>query len=287
MKRFEVGSFDDESQTEEVGSAQPPRRRGARAVEMVPTIVTLGNLFSGFLAIAYLTDAMHSPDAASRIQLYEKAVWLIFLAMFFDAVDGWVARRMGSSSDFGAQVDSICDAISFGAAPALLFKVMCQESETGAGDGIGQKFALVLAVGFLACAVLRLARFNLETDVEGDSHQAFEGLPTPAAAAVVASLAYANISLDPAGGRAWIHTVLPYLMPVLAFLMVSRLPYVHAASWVLKRKTFPSLVLLLFLVGIVVLQPEVMVPVLCLGFMAWGPLLWVLRCFQGRDDPIV
>ena len=82
MKRFEVGSIEDESQAEP-GSDDGPRRRGGRAVEMVPTLVTLGNLFSGFLAIAYLTDSMHSPDAASRIPLYEKAVWLIFLAMFF------------------------------------------------------------------------------------------------------------------------------------------------------------------------------------------------------------
>ncbi|MAB88601.1 MAG: hypothetical protein CMJ90_03985 [Planctomycetes bacterium] len=286
MKRFEVGSIEDESQAEP-GSDDAPRRRGGRAVEMVPTLVTLGNLFSGFLAIAYLTDSMHSPDAASRIPLYEKAVWLIFLAMFFDAVDGWVARRMGSSSDFGAQVDSICDAISFGAAPALLFKVMCQSSETGVADGIGHKLSLVLAVGFLACAVLRLARFNLETDSGEESHQAFEGLPTPAAAAVIASLAYANISLDPAEGRSWIHMALPYFMPVLAFLMVSRFPYVHAASWVLKRKTFPTLVLLLFLVGVVVLQPEIMVPALCVGFMAWGPLVWVWRRFHGREEPIV
>lgn len=287
MKRFEVGSIDEESDAEGHVSEEQPRRRGGRAVEMVPTIVTLGNLFSGFLAIAYLTDSMHSPDAAARMVLYEKAVWLIFLAMFFDAVDGWVARRMGSSSDFGAQVDSICDAVSFGAAPALLFKVMCQASEPGAGDGIGQKFALVLAVGFLACAVLRLARFNLETETEEEAHQAFEGLPTPAAAAVIASLAYANITLDPEQGRSWIHMALPYLMPVLAFLMVSRVPYVHAASWVLKRKTFPALVLLLFLVGVVVLQPEIMVPALCVGFVSWGPLVWIWRRLQGREGPIV
>ncbi len=287
MKRFEVSLTEDQGPTDKESPEETTRRRGARAVEMVPTLVTLGNLFSGFLAIAYLTDSMHSPDAAARIALYEKAIWLIFLAMFFDAVDGWVARRMGSASDFGAQVDSICDAISFGAAPALLFKVMCQESERGLGDGIGQRVSLVLAVTFLACAVLRLARFNLETESDGSAHQAFEGLPTPAAAACVASLAFANVSLDPEAGRSWIHLALPILMPVLAFLMVSRLPYVHAASWLLRRKTFPTLILLLFTLAVVVLEPEIMVPALCFGFVAWGPLLWLWRRCQGREDPLV
>ena len=287
MKRFEVSLQDDNPGADPAGTGEERRRKTGRAVEMVPTLVTLGNLFSGFLAIAYLTDSMHSPDAAARIALYEKAIWLIFLAMFFDAVDGWVARRMGSASDFGAQVDSICDAISFGAAPALLFKVMCQESERGMGDGIGQRVSLVLAVTFLACAVLRLARFNLETDSDESAHRAFEGLPTPAAAACIASLGFANISLDPEAGRSWIYQGLPFLMPVLAFLMVSRLPYVHAASWLLRRKTFPNLVLLLFLLAVIVLNPEVMVPGVCFGFVAWGPLVWLVRRFQGREDPVV
>lgn len=280
MKRFEVGPLDEGTQEDPPTVTPSPRR--ARAVEMVPTLVTLGNLFSGFLAIAYLTDSMHSPTDPERLILYERAAFLIFLAMVFDAIDGWVARRLGSSSDFGAQVDSICDAVSFGAAPALLFKVMCE-----ANDGLRPKVALVLAVGFLACAVLRLARFNLETDTDEESHQAFEGLPTPAAAAVVASLAYLNVTLDGEMAASWVKTVLPFMMPVLAFLMVSRVPYVHAASWMLKRKSFPMLVLVLFLTGVMVLEPEFTVPALCVGFMAWGPIVWIVRRFQGRDEPLV
>ena len=248
MKRFEVGPLEDGTREDESSQLAGSARR-ARAVEMVPTLVTLGNLFSGFLAIAYLTDSMHSPDADARILLYERAAGLIFLAMIFDAIDGWVARKLGSSSDFGAQVDSICDAVSFGAAPALLFKVMCEAGD----DGLRPKVALVLAVGFLACAVLRLARFNLETESDEESHQAFEGLPTPAAAAVLASLAYLNVTLDPETAASWVKRALPFMMPVLAFLMVSRVPYVHAASWMLRRKSFPMLVMMLFLVGVIVL----------------------------------
>ncbi|MAG54813.1 MAG: CDP-diacylglycerol--serine O-phosphatidyltransferase [Planctomycetes bacterium] len=281
MKRFDI----DSDKAENPESTEPtPRRRGARAVEMVPTLVTLGNLFSGFLAIAYLTDSMTVVDDSVRIGLIEKAAGLIFLAMFFDAVDGWVARKMGSSSDFGAQVDSICDAVSFGAAPALLFKVMCEAEP----NGIGGKSALVLAVLFLACAVLRLARFNLETEADESSHQSFEGLPTPAAAAVIASLAYANVELDRGLANSWIKDGLPYLMPFVAFLMVSRFPYVHAASFLLKRKSFPMLIALVFLVGVIVLQPVVMVPGLCVAFMVWGPLFYLWRrLIQGKDEPLV
>ena len=86
--------------------------RRMRPVRMLPTLVTLGNLFCGFLAIAYLTDSLHEPTAAARISLYERSIFLIFLAMIFDMMDGMVARLTGQASDFGAQVDSICDAVS-------------------------------------------------------------------------------------------------------------------------------------------------------------------------------
>jgi CDP-diacylglycerol--serine O-phosphatidyltransferase len=190
---------------------------------------------------------------------------------------------LGHSSDFGAQVDSICDAISFGAAPALLFKVMCEAQP----NGLGPKRALVLAVMFLAFAVMRLARFNLESDADEESHQSFEGLPTPAAAAVVASLSLANLAMDPVTGDSWIRPVMPYIMPLLAFLMVSRVPYVHAASWLLHRKSFPSVIALLFLIGIAVIFHDVMIPVLAIAFMLWGPVVWAWRRMRGKQEPLI
>ena len=254
-----------------------------RPVEMLPTLVTLGNLFSGFLAIAYLTDALHLP-VTERIALYEKCVFLIFLAMFFDAIDGKVARMVGHASDFGAQVDSICDAVSFGAAPALLFKVLVEAEP----QVIKPKLALVLAILFLACAVLRLARFNLETEQDEDSHQMFEGLPTPAAAAIVAGMSYLAVTIDPLHGDSWPRDVMPYVIPIVAFLMVSRLPYVHGASWLFRRKTFPALVALVFAAFVVVLQPEALIPVICLGYMVSGPVLWLIRRLRGRrDEPVI
>ena len=85
------------------------KKRTTKTLEMLPTLLTLGNLFSGFLAIAKLTDSLHSTAAAQRIDLYTQAIWYVFVAMIFDAVDGKVARMFGAASEFGSQIDSLSD----------------------------------------------------------------------------------------------------------------------------------------------------------------------------------
>ena len=256
-----------------------------RPLVMLPTMVTLGNLFCGFLAVAFLTDSQVHDDpslpsaAIERIGLVEKSILMIFLAMIFDTLDGFVARLTGHASPFGAQVDSICDAVSFGVAPALLFKVVAESDPTI----ITPKMALILAVIFLACGVLRLARFNLETDADEDSHRYFEGLPIPAAAAVVASLAFANIEIDPKDADSWIRRTLPYLVPVLGFLMVSRIRYVHVGTLLARRWNFQLVVLLVFVVALAVLFHQISLPVICVGFALSGPVLMLFRRREGED----
>jgi len=261
--------------------------RRMRPVMMLPTLVTLGNLFSGFLAIAYLTDSLafdatSTAAAAKRILLYEKSIFLIFLAMVFDALDGFVARLTKQASEFGAQVDSICDAVSFGAAPALLFKVVAEQHE----HVVIPKVALVLAVIFLACGVLRLARFSLEADPDVDSHRFFEGLPIPAAAAVVASLVYANISLDPEHADSWIRRILPFVMPVVAFMMVTRIPYVHMGVLLASRRSLGTFAVLVFVVGFAIIFHQVALPLFCVGYLLSGPLIWLRqRSREGKTSP--
>lgn len=263
--------------------ARQRRRRSRnrkRPFQMLPTVITLGNLFSGFLAIAYLTDSLHTLDPAVRIVLHQKAVLFIFVAMVFDALDGKIARLMRQTSKFGEQVDSICDAVSFGAAPALLFKVVAE----AAPDGLNPRFALVLAVIFLAGAVLRLARFNVETTPDPESHKWFKGLPTPAAASVVASLVYLNTELDPVADS-WVRRSLPWLVFFLAFLMVSRLRFIHAASWLFRRKSFPMMVLLVFVAAAFALWWEYLIPAACVAYMFSGPFLWIWTRFIRRAPP--
>ncbi len=255
-------------------------------IEMLPTLVTLGNLFSGFLAIAYLTDSLHTDPAwsvaeanAARMHLYTNAVWCIFFAMIFDAVDGKIARMTGAASDFGSQIDSLSDVVSFGAAPALLFKVMVEASP----GVISPKLAVVLAVLYLACAALRLARFNVETTPDEDAHLRFKGLPSPAAAGTVCALSFLNIHLDPTSAHSWVLYAMPVLVPLIGFLMVSRFPYVHVTNTLFRgRKPFRFLVALIFVGAFVLWNPEIMVPLGVAAYVLTGPLSWLRQRVRRR-----
>lgn len=266
---------------ESAGPARPRKRKRQLVFEVLPTAVTLGNLFSGFLAIAYLTDSVAPHMQVERVELYTRAIGLIFLAMVFDALDGKVARLTGQSSSFGAQVDSICDAVSFGAAPALLFKVIA-EHDPGV---VSPKVALGIAVGFLACAVLRLARFNVETEEGEDSHAWFEGLPTPAAAATVAAMAYLNLTIDPANAHSWVRWAMIPVTIGAALLMVSRVRYFHLAIWLFRQKSFRAFVGMTLGVIATVMWHEVVFPLLCLGYMLQGPVrhFWLRATGRGGD----
>src|SRR6516162_7358573 len=110
---------------------------------------------------------------------------LIIAAMIFDALDGYAARLSKTASDFGGQLDSLCDAISFGAAPGFLLLRLGQDWDKPL---IRQAVAIIAAL-YVVCAVLRLARFNTENSPDPAAHKRFKGLPSPAAAGCVVSLA--------------------------------------------------------------------------------------------------
>jgi CDP-diacylglycerol---serine O-phosphatidyltransferase len=254
-------------------------KKRLKTLEMLPTLLTLGNLFSGFLAIAKLTDSLHVTSNPERIDLYTQAIWYIFLAMIFDAIDGKVARMFGAASDFGSQIDSLSDVISFGAAPALLFKVMV-EADPGV---ISPKAALLLAVVYLACAALRLARFNVETTPDEESHRRFKGLPSPAAAGCVLSLAFINIYLDSENAHSWVLNTMPFLVPLLGFLMVSRFPYIHITHAIFQdRRPFRFLVLLLFGVTLAIWIPHFALPIVVILYVLSGPATWVRNRVRPR-----
>ena len=110
--------------------------------------------------------------------------WLIFLAMVFDGLDGYVARLARTTSDFGAELDSLCDVVSFGVAPG----VFDGEDVPASLPLVHDQAIWIIAAAYAACAALRLARFNVETS-DDDEHLHFSGLPSPAAAAVIAGFA--------------------------------------------------------------------------------------------------
>ena len=172
--------------------------RKPRVVAVLPTLLTLANAACGFAAVTVAAKVqtvglgevpLDAMDAAAGRHLFV-AAGLIFLAMVFDAFDGSAARLLGQSSELGAQLDSLCDALSFGVAPAFLMLQLADHTFAGQADLAWAWPGRILwgcAVLFVLCTILRLARFNVETDEE-DDHAFFRGLPSPAAAAVVASV---------------------------------------------------------------------------------------------------
>jgi CDP-diacylglycerol---serine O-phosphatidyltransferase len=148
-----------------------PRRRFRRGVYLLPSMFTMGNMFCGYACIVY---AMRGE--------YETAAPFIGFAFALDMLDGRIARLTGTESDFGLQFDSLADVISFGIAPAVLSFAW----------GLAPLGRLGWAAGFMfvACAAMRLARFNIQ-GMSGTDKRYFVGLPSPAAAAVPASTVYA------------------------------------------------------------------------------------------------
>ena len=236
-----------------------PFSNGAvKKISMLPTLLTLSNFFLGLLAVSWGIDALSLAGTSHSAEFYSKleaACMLVFFGMIADALDGKVARLTDSMSDFGAQLDSFADAFTFGVAPAFLVKILVEGESQLAGSGIPPRLAFVAASFFATMAILRLARFNLETDNDESSHMEFRGLPSPAAAGVIVSSIWLYVILRrpdlemSAGSKTplgfvmswiqgadldkmifWVPTYLLLLLPAIGLLMVSRVRYVHVAS---------------------------------------------------------
>jgi CDP-diacylglycerol--serine O-phosphatidyltransferase len=259
----------------------PGRRRRPRliAFQVLPTLVTLGNVLAGFLAIAYVADAWgHPAGSAAREALWARAAWMIFLGMVCDALDGRVARLTGAASAFGAELDSLADMITFGVAPAALAKCVVQASF----PGLPPRTATVLALVYVLGAALRLARYNVESNrvaEPGHVTKTFRGLPSPGAAGVVASLALFAREF-PLPWLPWLFAVVP---PVLGLLMISRFGFPHIVNRFLGVARGPFAVVFLLL-GLVfaVERPEVVLLAVFGLYALSGPAFAVARAVVGR-----
>lgn len=276
------------------GGPVKPKKRKVFAV--LPTMLTLGNAACGFGAITYAANWSGLDPATSLFT----ASCLIYLAMVFDALDGSAARWTKQTSEFGAQLDSLCDAISFGAAPAFL---MLQFSLS---RGFHLRLIWLIAALYVVCAVLRLARFNVETD-EDDSHNVFRGLPSPAAAGTVASfpiMVYGLKRLESSDENAlweqfagWLDPVSVKLMPVVTFLvaclMVSRFRYAHVFNQLVRgRRNRRHLIQLVFALAVIFVLPQLSAPILFCWYAFAAPVkaIWnrgVVRWWFGKPrDPL-
>lgn len=271
-------------------SRRQTRRR--RMVAIIPSLLTLGNAVCGFGCITYAAKV--GPEMPTTNDLYFAAL-LIFAAMVFDALDGPVARFARQTSPFGAQLDSLSDAISFGVAPAFL---MLKFSPVL----FHPRLLWVIAVLYMLCAVMRLARFNVTQDNE-PAHEYFRGLPSPAAAGMVASLVVIAPGLERLttpemkesaqrmGEFLILATsmALPVVTLIVACLMVSRIRYPHVFNQFFRgRHTYQHFVKLIFALVVVFLIHELAIPIVLFYFVISSPLraVWtrfVLPRWSGKS----
>lgn len=249
-----------------------------RKVAILPTLCTLANGVCGVTAIMFITHigpARNVDDALARCI----AGWLIFLAMLFDVLDGYLARRAKQASQFGAELDSLCDAISFGATPAIFLVQLGANVEIK----LVPHLYYVVALLYVCCAILRLARFNVTTTLDDKSHRFFQGLPSPAAAGCIASLLVLRYNLT---DLKWVSvemadSIMAFASPLaglaVALLMVSRIQYVHMANRVLlRRKNFNKVVQAVFVIMLVIMFRELAIGLCFWGYALYGPAryLW-------------
>jgi len=251
-----------ESQSRPVFQAKL-RRRG---IYLLPNLFTTGALFAGFYAIV---QAMNGR--------FEHSAVAIFIAMVLDGLDGRVARLTHTQSEFGAEYDSLSDMVSFGAAPSL---VIYEWALKGMG-----KWGWIAAFIYCVCAALRLARFNTNIGVVDKRY--FQGLPSPAAAALIAGLIWLMLDFGIAGTDvrwlAWCITLFAGLT------MVSDIPY-YSGKEINLRKSVPfitALLLALFFFALIPSHPPVVLFCLFFLYALSGYGMWIWRRMAKRKRKMI
>ncbi len=197
----------------------------------VPSLFTLCNALCGFTSILYTLGAEDGHVPAISL-------WLVFGAMLFDVLDGLAARVLKAQSLHGMNLDSLADAISFGAAPAAIIHQLIMGRIALAGHFPG--LAWFVAAFYLGCALWRLAQYNSIAMQETEDHSDFVGLPSPGAAALVCAMAILVPELD-LGAKLMLIAYIAYSV-ISAGLMVSAVPYTHIRRWLTNtRKWVPVL----------------------------------------------
>ncbi|NOZ54501.1 MAG: CDP-diacylglycerol--serine O-phosphatidyltransferase [Gammaproteobacteria bacterium] len=239
-----------------MASVDTEKKRG-RGIYLLPNLFTTGCLFAGFYAIVSAMD-----------DRFEAAAVAIFVAMIMDGLDGRVARLTNTQSDFGAQYDSLADMVSFGLAPAL---IMYEWSLVSLG-----KLGWLAAFIYVAGTALRLARFNTQVGI-ADKHF-FQGLASPAAAALIAGMVWVGSDYAQQGAD-W--RVLAFVLTLFAgILMVSNIRYRSFKDLDLKGKVpFVSLLVVVMVFVFVSIDPPQVLFFVFLLYALSGPIhtLWGLR----------
>jgi CDP-diacylglycerol---serine O-phosphatidyltransferase len=288
------------------------RKRMVASISLLPSLLTLSNGLLGFAAIAVATR--QETAFATALSNQAIAVWLLVGAMFCDMLDGRVARMTHVTSDFGGQLDSMCDIISFGVAPAMIMlRTAVLTMHEVLNVEVHRTFERAIwccAATYVACAVVRLARFNVENEPDESAHLEFKGLPSPGAAAGILSLVLLFVHFRHKSDGGWMANsllkaewfsgqwllvtaciVLPIAGAILGLLMVSRFSYVHLVNQYIRgKKPVGYLVKVILIVLAIVIIPLVTLTIATQVFVFSAPIKAIVAKIRGRscqqEDPL-
>jgi CDP-diacylglycerol--serine O-phosphatidyltransferase len=246
----------------------PPRKgllRGTlrrRGIYILPNLFTTGVLFGGFYAIVQAMNAR-----------YEHAAIAIFIAMVLDGLDGRVARLTRTQSEFGAEYDSLADVVAFGAAPALVIYEWALRP-------LG-RLGWIAAFAYCAATALRLARFNVNIEVVDKRY--FQGLPCPAAAAVLAGFVWVIDDFD-LQRTEWLHGLASAVTFFAAVTMVTSLPF-YSFKDINFRRSVPFWAVLVIVLGLMLVSanPPMVLFLLFVAYAVSGYVLWVWNFRKSRS----
>lgn len=248
-------------------------RKRRKGIYILPNLFTLAALFGGFYSIVMAINGR-----------FDQAAIGVFCAMVLDSLDGRIARMTNTQSAFGEQMDSLSDMVSFGAAPALIAYVW-------ALHGLG-RWGWIASFVYCACAALRLARFNVNTAVVDKRY--FQGLPSPAAAALVAGFIWLMTELGVARGQDhWISwaqvTWLMFAFTLYAGLtMVTNVPF-YSFKDVQMKKSVPFIVIVLIALGIAIINihPPIVLFSVFVFYGLSGYVVYAVRKSRGQHSSVI
>lgn len=258
----------DESPSEDPDALEQPRPR-RKGIYILPNLFTLAALFGGFYAIVMAMNG-HFDNAAVGV----------FAAMVLDSLDGRVARMTNTQSAFGEQMDSLSDMVSFGAAPAL---IMYEWALKGLG-----KWGWVAAFVYCSCAALRLARFN--TNIAVVDKRFFQGLPSPAAAALVTGFIWVMDDLGFEGVKniGWLAWTAFGLTWYAGLTMVTNIPF-YSFKDVSFKRTVPFIVIVAIALGIAVINihPPMVLFAIFVCYGVSGYVVYAYRRAKGSRVSVI
>lgn len=249
------------------------RQRLRRGVYLLPSLFTAGNITLGFLAII---SALPGEE-----QDFPRAALMIFFAGILDGLDGRIARLTGTDSEFGKELDSLADVLTFGAAPALLSYLWALRPL----DRLGW----ILPLFFLFCTTVRLARFNVQAKTVSSRY--FVGLPSPPAAGAIAGvilISYQPHILALGLEREWLQAIMPFALVLVGSMMITtfRYPSMKMAR-VDQRMSYRGYLPTAIFFIVLMLYPETLFPLVAFIYLAYGPLSWCIGRLRRRGQESV